>query len=110
MSDSSHGWQNHGAKLVWTVASLVWIGSLFGLHLYLFFEGVLGQFGGMKKCYFLAQLEHTVYMGQRERRWVAAVGSVQDKQYREMVVSRNKYDVLSKGIKTRAVALEIQIE
>lgn len=43
---------------------------LFGLHLSLLFEGVLGQFGGMKRFYFDTQLEHMVCMGQHGRRWV----------------------------------------
>lgn len=35
-----------------------------------FFEGVLGQFGGLKRFYFHAQLDHLVCMGQHEGRCV----------------------------------------
>lgn len=68
VSDFSSSWQNHGTR-----ASLVWIGSLFGLYFHLFLEDVLGQFGGKQRLYFHAQLEHMVFTGQLERRWVAFV-------------------------------------
>lgn len=35
-----------------------------------FFEGVLGQSGGMKRSYFHTQLEHMVCMGRHESKWV----------------------------------------
>lgn len=38
----------------------------FGLHLSLLFEGVLGQFGGMKRFYFHTQLEHVLWASMKE--------------------------------------------
>lgn len=93
-SEFCSGRQNHRAR-----ASSVWIYSLFGLRVYLYFEDVLGWFGGMNRLYFSAQLER---VGQHERRWVAPVGSVQDKQYREAAVGRKRCDLLFKGIKNQS--------
>lgn len=68
-----------------SIAGLDWQ-PVWVVFLFVSFEGVLGQFGGMKSLYFHAQLGRTVCAGQHGRRWVALVGSVQDKQYGEAVV------------------------